>query len=124
MQSWQALTAIKLHAGSLEGLGLPNGSKLVSVLSLLKASKRLGLQLDAADIKKRRSEVGREAMNRRRSSAMIKVKFMTDRKSGAAARASLLNSFSLFPSASGQPSQNTSRNTSRAGSFSQETACA
>eukprot|EP00439_Symbiodinium_sp_Y106_P027280 s3251_g3.t1 len=84
-----ALTSIKITAGSLEGLGLPNGSKLVSVLALLKASKRLGLQLDAADVKKRRSEIGREAMHRRRSSAMVKVKFMADRRPG---RASMLNS--------------------------------
>ncbi|CAE7941267.1 unnamed protein product [Symbiodinium necroappetens] len=95
-----ALTSIKITAGSLEGLGLPNGSKLVSVLALLKASKRLGLQLDAADVKKRRSEIGREAMHRRRSSAMVKVKFMADRRPG---RASMLNS--LLPSESPQPSR-------------------
>lgn len=103
-----ALTSIKITAGSLEGLGLPNGSKLVSVLALLKASKRLGLQLDAADVKKRRSEIGREAMHRRRSSAMVKVKFMADRRPG---RASMLNS--LLPSESPQPSRATSRNSSR-----------
>ncbi|CAE7698924.1 unnamed protein product [Symbiodinium pilosum] len=119
-----ALSAIKIAAGSLEGLGMPQGSKLSSVLSLLKASKRLGLHLDAADVKKRRSEIGKQAMYRRRSSAMIKVKFMTDRRSGAAGRASMLNS--LLPSASGsmQPSRTTSQNVSRAGSFSQETPCA
>ncbi|CAJ1388452.1 unnamed protein product [Effrenium voratum] len=70
------------------GLGHPAGHRLETMKSIMKAAKRLGTDINVAELQRKRAEVGRQAMQRRRSSAMVKVKFLADRRRSVEARAS------------------------------------
>lgn len=79
-----ALNAAMPTEGSLEGLGLPVGSRLESVVSVMKVAKRFGAHIDVAEVKKKRSDIGKGALDRRRKVATLKVKFLADRQIRAA----------------------------------------
>ncbi|CAK9010242.1 Uncharacterized protein SCF082_LOCUS10586 [Durusdinium trenchii] len=78
------LSALKPSEGSLDGLGLPTGSRLESITSVMRAAKRFGAEINVAELKKKRSEIGKEALHRRRKLATIKVRFLADRQIRAA----------------------------------------
>jgi len=82
------LSAMKPTEGSLEGLGLPVGSRLESIVSVMKVAKRFGADINVAEVKKKRSEIGKGALDRRRKLATLKVKFLADRQVRAAVDAS------------------------------------
>ncbi|CAJ1330433.1 unnamed protein product [Effrenium voratum] len=99
------------------GLGHPAGHRLETMKSIMKAAKRLGTDINVAELQRKRAEVGRQAMQRRRSSAMVKVKFLADRRRSVEARASNVPSAAPSNQPSRAPSNMPSRAPSRASSF-------